>query len=104
MNPQADMTSEAHMSPQADIVILRADVISQADIRLQVDTRTRLTRPRFLMCLSMTPQADMISEAHMCPQAGIVILQAIEIPHADIILQADTRTRLTRPCFLFALP
>ena len=45
MIPQADMTSDANMSPQAVIVILQADVISQADISLQADTRTRLTRP-----------------------------------------------------------
>ena len=45
---------------------------------------------------------DMTSEANMSPQARIAILQADEISQADIILQADTRTRLTRPCFVLA--
>ena len=49
MIPQADMTSEAHMSPQADIVILPAEVISQPDIILQADTRTKLTRLFYLL-------------------------------------------------------
>ena len=48
MIPQADMTSEANMNPQADIIILQADTIALADIILQDDTRTWLTRPYFL--------------------------------------------------------
>ena len=67
-----------------------------------------LTRPwpearRIVRCLSMIPQADMTSEAHMSPQADIMILQAHVISQADIISQAATRTRLTRPCVCFYL-
>ena len=102
MVPQAVMISEAHMSPQAGIVLLQADVISQADLFLQADTRTRLARPCFYL-FSMRPQADMSSEAHMSPQVDIDILQADVISQAGNILQAHTRTRLTHPCF-FALP
>ena len=51
----------------------------------------------------MVPQADMISDANMSPQADIVILQTDVISQADILLQGDTRTMLTRPCFVFLL-
>ena len=87
------------MGPQADMIISQADMISHADIILQDDTRTRLTRPCFFICLSMIPLADMTSEANKNPQADISILQADMMSQADIIWQADTRTRLTRLCF-----
>ena len=77
-------------------------MMCEADIISQADTRTKLTRPCF-SCLSMTPQADMTSEAHMSPQAGIVILQYDVRSQADIVLQGGTRTRLARFCF-FAYP
>ena len=72
MTPQAGMTSEAHMSPQADIVIFQADVLSQADIISRAGTRTKLTRPCCFYLLSMNPQAGMTSEANTSPQADIV--------------------------------
>ena len=98
MIPQADMTSEAHMSPQAVIVILQAEVISQADISLQADTLTRLARHCFL-CVSTIPQAVMTSEGNMSLQAAMIILQADTIDPAGIILQTGTRAKLTCPCF-----
>ena len=72
------------MGPQADMIISQADMISHADIILQDDTRTRLTR-MFLIWLSMIPQADMTSEANGNPQADISILQADMMSQADII-------------------
>ena len=69
-----------HSSTDSDIRPPQANFISQAHITSQAYTLARLTRPWFLICLSMTSQADFISQANITSQAG-------------------TRARLTRPWF-----
>ena len=71
-----------HSSTDSDIRPPQANFISQAHITSQAYTLARLTRPWFLICLSMTSQADFISQANITSQAG-------------------TRARLTRPWFFY---
>jgi len=73
-----------HSSTDSDIRPAQANFISQAHITSQAYTLARLTRPWFLICLSMTSQADFISQANITSQAG-------------------TRARLTRPWFFYLL-
>ena len=72
-----------HSSTDSDIRPPQANFISQAHITSQAYTLARLTRPWFLICLSMTSQADFISQANITSQAG-------------------TRARLTRPWFFIS--
>ena len=66
-------------------MIWQAGMSSEADIILQADARTSLTRPFFWFAFDMNPKADIISEANISPQADMsseanMIRQACENP------------------------